>query len=295
MRHGRFFPFPAESLSFFPMAKSNRKKKSNPQAGPADAAAPVAGEVAAIPEVAPVAPDTSAAPVEELAVPEGLEAAAEAELESAEATPAELAPTDDGKLSPLAGRVEALLLASDEPLTPSRLSALAGATRKQTRDAVAALNAAYEAGGHSFRIEEIAEGFQMLTQGQFNDLLEQLLSVRKDSKLSQAALETLAVVAYKQPVTRADIEIVRGVACGEVLRSLMEKRLVKIVGRAEILGRPMLYGTTRRFLEIFGLRAIEDLPKAEQLVDPDKKDLGPAPEQKPAAPGDSENDGPSSS
>lgn len=184
---------------------------------------------------------------------------------------------DDGRLSELARQIEALLLASDEPLTPSRVSMFTGATRKQVRDAADSLNAAYERGGHSFRIESIADGYQMLTLGEFNSLLEQLLTVRKDSKLSQAALEALAVVAYKQPVTRADVEVVRGVACGEVLRSLMEKRLVKIVGRAEILGRPMLYGTTRRFLEVFGLRSIEDLPKAEQLADPDTKDLGPAP------------------
>jgi segregation and condensation protein B len=185
--------------------------------------------------------------------------------------------SSNGLLGQLARQVEAMLLASDEPLSPSRISVLTGATRKQIREAVEALNSAYERGGHSFRVESIADGYQMLTVGEFNSLLEQLLAVRKDSKLSQAALETLAVVAYKQPVTRIDVEVVRGVACGEVLRSLMEKRLVKIVGRAEILGRPMLYGTTRRFLEIFGLRSIEDLPKAEQLADPDTKDLGPKP------------------
>lgn len=194
---------------------------------------------------------------------------------------------DGAALGDLARQIEAMLLASDEPLSPSRVSVLTGATRKQIREAVTSLNEAYERGGHSFRIEEIADGFQMLTLGQFNSLLEQLLAVRKDSKLSQAAIETLAVVAYKQPVTRADIEVIRGVACGEVLRSLMEKRLVKIVGRAEILGRPMLYGTTRRFLEIFGLRSIEDLPKAGQLADPDTKDLGPKPGSSGAA-GDAE-------
>ncbi|MCG3179708.1 MAG: Segregation and condensation protein B [Phycisphaerae bacterium] len=174
-------------------------------------------------------------------------------------------------LDALAQQIEALLLASDEPLSHSKLGVLTGAGRKEVRAAIEALNAAYETGGHSFRVEEIAEGLQMLTLGKFNDLLEQLLAVRRDSKLSQAALETLAVVAYKQPVQRADIEIIRGVACGEVLRSLMEKRLVKIVGRAEVLGRPMLYGTTRRFLEVFGLKGLADLPKAEQLKNPDRQ------------------------
>ncbi|MDD4890244.1 MAG: SMC-Scp complex subunit ScpB [Phycisphaerae bacterium] len=244
--------------------KSKQQPVAEPPTAP-EATAPVEVEQAAVvsePQAEPVAESPVAEPEPEPAIEEEADASV---VQAAE----------DGKLSELAARIEAMLLASDEPLTPSRLSTLAGATRKQTRDAVAALNAAYEAGGHSFRIEEIAEGVQMLTLGRYNDLLEQLLAVRKDSKLSQAALETLAVVAYKQPVTRADIEIVRGVACGEVLRSLMEKRLVKIVGRAEILGRPMLYGSTRRFLEVFGLRAIEDLPKAEALTDPDKKDLGP--------------------
>ena len=174
-------------------------------------------------------------------------------------------------MTELTGQVEALLLASDEPLTPARLNALTGATRRQIRDVVDALNAAYQRGGHSFRIEEIAEGFQMLTLPQFNDLLEQLLTVRRDSRLSSAALETLAVVAYRQPAQRAQIEAIRGVACGEVLRTLMEKRLVKIVGRAEVLGRPMLYGTTRRFLEVFGLRSLADLPKAEALKEPPPK------------------------
>ena len=90
-----------------------------------------------------------------------------------------------------------------------------------------------------------------------------------DNKLSPAAMETLAIIAYKQPVIRVDIEAIRGVAVGEVIRSLMYKGLVKIVGRAEILGRPMLYGTTRKFLEVFGLNSLKDLPKAEELKKPD--------------------------
>ena len=93
--------------------------------------------------------------------------------------------------------------------------------------------------------------------------------MRSDNKLSPAALETLAIVAYKQPVIRVDIEAIRGVAVGEVIRSLMYKGLIKIVGRAEILGRPMLYGTTKKFLEVFGLNSLKDLPKAEELKKPD--------------------------
>jgi len=96
-------------------------------------------------------------------------------------------------------------------------------------------------------------------------VIGRLFKNKSDSKLSQAAMETLAIVAYRQPILRADIEAVRGVASGEMLRSLMDKNLVKIVGRAEVLGRPMLYGTTRQFLEVFGLNGIDDLPNVEAL------------------------------
>lgn len=121
----------------------------------------------------------------------------------------------------------------------------------------------------AFRIEEIAGGYQMMTLPAYNPWLRKLLRVRTDNKLTQAALETLAIVAYKQPLIRADIEAIRGVASGEVLRNLMYKGLVKIVGRAEVLGRPMLYGTTRRFLDVFGLKSLKDLPNVEELKKPD--------------------------
>ena len=105
----------------------------------------------------------------------------------------------------------------------------------------------------------------MLTLPEYNDWLKQLLRTRQESKLSQAALETLAIVAYKQPVMRVTVEALRGVAAGDMIRNLMEKGLVRIVGRAEELGRPLLYGTTRKFLEIFGLSSLQDLPKVEEL------------------------------
>ena len=105
----------------------------------------------------------------------------------------------------------------------------------------------------------------MLTLPEYNDWLKQLLRTRQESKLSQAALETLAIMAYKQPVMRVTVEALRGVAAGEMIRNLMEKGLVKIVGRAEELGRPLLYGTTRKFLEVFGLNSLQDLPKVEEL------------------------------
>jgi segregation and condensation protein B len=108
----------------------------------------------------------------------------------------------------------------------------------------------------------------MMTRPEYHDVLARLLKVRSESRLTNAALETLAVVAYRQPIIRADIESVRGVACGDMLRKLMDKNLVKIVGRAEVLGRPMLYGTTRHFLEVFGLNSLDDLPNVEQLRAP---------------------------
>ena len=109
----------------------------------------------------------------------------------------------------------------------------------------------------------------MLTLSPYNHWLKKLLRARSDNKLSPAALETLAIIAYKQPVIRADIEAIRGVAVGEVIRSLCYKGLVKIVGRAEVLGRPMLYGTTKKFLEVFGLNTLKDLPKVQELKEPD--------------------------
>lgn len=165
--------------------------------------------------------------------------------------------------------IEAVLFASDEPIKPVKLTDIAEAgTVKQVRQCVRDLNRKYRQGGFSFRIEKIAGGYQMMTLPVFNPWLSKLLKVRSDSKLSPAALETLAVVAYKQPIIRADIEAIRGVASGEVLRNLMYKGLVKIVGRAEVLGRPMQYGTTKKFLEVFGLNSLKDLPNVEELKTP---------------------------
>jgi segregation and condensation protein B len=130
---------------------------------------------------------------------------------------------------------------------------------------VALLNEEYEATGRAFRIESISTGYQMLTLPAFGPLVGRLRGERQQSKLSQAALETLAIIAYRQPILRADLESIRGVACGEVLKSLMDRRLVRIVGRAEEVGRPMLYGTTREFLRVFGLATTNELPQAKEL------------------------------
>lgn len=175
-----------------------------------------------------------------------------------------------GSAEPVTPRqiIEALLFASDAPLPAAKIAQVLGVgDARDVRRHIADLNAAYEQTGSSFRIEEIANGFQMLTRPVFNAWLAKLLRARQDTRLTPAALETLAVIAYKQPVARADIEAVRGVACGDVINRLRELGLVTIAGRAEDLGRPLLYGTTKRFLEVFGLASIAELPKVESLRD----------------------------
>ena len=204
-----------------------------------------------VPPDSPDSPESSQAPAaEDAAAPETAQPAATPAPDAAE----------------LALRVEAALLTTDRPVPAAKLSeALGGAGVKDVNAAVATLNALYEQTGRSFRIEPLAGGWQILTLPRFAPVLAALHKTRAQTRLSAAALETLAIIAYKQPILRADIEAIRGVACGEVLRSLMDRRLVKIVGRAEVLGRPMLYGTTKAFLEVFGLASIKDLPKAEEL------------------------------
>jgi len=174
---------------------------------------------------------------------------------------------------PLEARVEALLLTTDRPMSDGKIAELLGITledggTKVIRAVIESLNAHYDESQRAFRIEAVAGGRQVLTRPEFGPVLHRLHQSRMQSRLTPAALETLAIVAYRQPVLRADVEAIRGVACGEVLRTLMERRLVKIVGRAEELGRPMLYGTTKEFLRTFGLSSLDDLPNAKDLRQP---------------------------
>jgi segregation and condensation protein B len=188
--------------------------------------------------------------------------------ESEQVEQAELAQEDQDIELTVESVVEAVLFASDESLSAARLANIVETDTKQVRQHIKNLNEKYRANNNAFRIEQIAGGCQMLTLSPYNHWLKKLLRVRSDNKLSAAAMETLAIIAYKQPVIRADIEVIRGVAAGEVIRSLAYKGLVKIVGRAEVLGRPMLYGTTKKFLELFGLNTLKDLPKIEELKKP---------------------------
>lgn len=160
-------------------------------------------------------------------------------------------------------RLEAVLLLAREPLPARKLSQFAGLEDgTQARTLVRRLNQGYDATGRAFRVEELAGGYQLLSRPKFARWLRRLGHVPPETRLSAPALETLSVVAYRQPVLRADIEAVRGVNCGEILRLLLERDLVRICGRSEELGRPYLYATTRRFLQTFGLKTLEDLPRA---------------------------------
>ncbi len=223
--------------------------------------------------IEPLEPDTESLELdEEEAVPPQLDQAESAYSDDEEQMPDDeqtnqLQLDQDTELT-LESVIEAVLFASDEPLTVARLANIVETTTKQIREHIDNLNKKYEENNNAFRIEQIAGGYQMLTLSNYNHWLKQLLRVRSETKLSPAALETLAIIAYKQPVIRADIEAIRGVAVGEVIRSLCYKGLVKIVGRAEVLGRPMLYGTTKKFLEVFGLNTLKDLPKIEELKKP---------------------------
>jgi segregation and condensation protein B len=176
--------------------------------------------------------------------------------------------TSDDPLArdPQLALVEALLLAADEPLNTRRLAQAAGLPDANTaRRLVRKLQHFYDRDGTAFQIEELAGGFLLLTRPQYHLWVSSLRRAASEVRLSGAARETLAIVAYRQPIMRADIEGIRGVHCGEMLRLLMEKGLVRIAGRDNSLGRPVLYGTTRKFLQVFGLRSLKDLPKAEDF------------------------------
>jgi segregation and condensation protein B len=168
--------------------------------------------------------------------------------------------------SPELARLEAALFLAREPLTIRRLAKLARLPDgSRARVLVRELRHVQEASGSAMRVEHIAGGFQLLTRGAFGPWVRRLLDSQHRSRLSATALETLAIVAYRQPVTRAEIEAIRGVGSEEMLRQLMERDLVAIGGRAEDLGRPNVYVTTRRFLAVFGLARLEDLPPCEPL------------------------------
>jgi segregation and condensation protein B len=163
--------------------------------------------------------------------------------------------------------VEALLFASDAPLTAGEIARIdPELDEEQVERLVAELREEYEREERAFDVFEIAGGYQLLTRAEFAPALERFDTVPSSSRLSAPALETLAIIAYRQPVGRAEVEEIRGVAAGGVLRTLQERGLIEVVGRGEGLGRPLLYGTTRFFLEHFGFRNLDDLPRPDELA-----------------------------
>lgn len=164
-------------------------------------------------------------------------------------------------------RLEAVLLMARKPLTSRKLSQLAGLEDgTQSSTMIRELNRHYDQVGRAFQIKRIAGGYQMLTRPQFSDWIGRLEHVPQRPRISRSAMETLAIVAYRQPIIKADIEAIRGVGSGEMLRQLLETSLIRIVGRSENLGRPYLYGTSRDFLATFGFASIRELPRADQLT-----------------------------
>jgi segregation and condensation protein B len=170
-------------------------------------------------------------------------------------------------MSDLKAIVEALIFASPEPVTIKTLIKLLDSEPKEdVVAAVEALKQEYDRPG-GLQMVEVAGGYQIVTRPELHEWVRRLFHERTTQKLSVAALETLAVVAYKQPVTGPEIADIRGVNTAGVLGTLLERKLVKIVGRKQVVGRPFLYGTTREFLERFGLNDLSDLPKVEDMAD----------------------------
>ena len=183
------------------------------------------------------------------------------------------APAADSALSDmraLMGILEALLFVTAEPIPVTRFLALLGAVTKQDVDqALASLAQDYEQEGRGLHLAEVAGGYRIVTKAEFAPWLKRLEKVKSPSKLSRSALESLAIIAYKQPIVRAEVEQIRGVETSGVIRTLLERKLVRIVGRKEEPGRPIMYGTTKFFLEHFGLRDLSQLPPLREF-----KELG---------------------
>ncbi|MFZ5624965.1 MAG: SMC-Scp complex subunit ScpB [Gemmatimonadota bacterium] len=169
-------------------------------------------------------------------------------------------------MTPLAQLIEAALFAANRPLTAEELAALDDeATLADVRAALDQLRDHYDFDQHGVELVELGGGYQIVTRPVFAAAIERAQFVTRAQRLSPAMLETLAVIAYRQPVGRLEIEEIRGVSAGGVLRSLQERGLIEVVGRSEALGRPLLYGTTPAFLELLGLKDLADLPRAEEL------------------------------
>jgi segregation and condensation protein B len=177
--------------------------------------------------------------------------------------------------------IESLLFVSDEPLSVAKIkSVLETVETKEIKTTLHALADQYEARGGGFNLSEVAGGWQLRSRPEYHEWIKRMLQP-SPQRLSKAALETLAIVAYNQPIIRADIEHIRGVDCGGILRQLLERKLVRVLGRKEIPGRPLIYATSKLFLELFDLRDLRDLPTPKEM-----EEMGITPDNRPGQPSD---------
>lgn len=239
-------------------AKKSRKKKGS--AAESDNGAEPAAQVESVES----AENTGDAPPDEHAeVLASGEVPTDEVTENADESGEPAAPPVD--LEELARTIEALLFAAEEPIAPREIARASGSDSATVRKLLPAIKEAYAARRNPWDIVEIAGGFRMVTRPEFFPAIQRLKTQTAQRKLTQAALETLALIAYRQPIGRAEVESVRGVGAGPVIRILLEKKLIKISGRGTGLGQPLLYGTTDYFLEHFGLNTIADLPKPQEF------------------------------
>ncbi len=170
-------------------------------------------------------------------------------------------------MTPLAKLLEAALFASARPIPVDELATLdTEASPAAVAAALEELREHYDVDGHGVELAELGGGWQILTRAEYTEAIERAQLAARPQRLSAAALETLAIIAYRQPIGRAEIEEIRGVGAGAILKSLNERELVEVVARGEGIGRPLLYGTTPGFLEQFALRHLEELPRADELA-----------------------------
>ena len=169
--------------------------------------------------------------------------------------------------------VEALLFATDEPLSVTRIGEVFGENtgKDEIVRIIGELQDEYNRGSRGFCLEEVADGYQILSKAEYHHWVSKLLKKKKEYKISNACLETLSIIAYKQPILRVDVESIRGVQSGQMIRTLVDMGLVKVCGRSDLLGRPLMYSTTKKFLQHFGLKSIKDLPSPDgKIEDKDK-------------------------
>ncbi len=160
--------------------------------------------------------------------------------------------------------IETLLFVADTPLSTDRIKSVVSADAKAIKEVLSQLSAEYEERKGGFSLMEIAGGYQIRTRPEYSEWIKKLVQPNP-LRMSKAALETLTIIAYKQPIIRSEIEHIRGVDSGGILRMLLELKLIRVLGRKEIPGRPLIYSTTKRFLEIFGLKDLKDLPTPEEI------------------------------